>query len=190
MNKDALRKQLLDFRRTLTDVQRRIYDAAIFERLTERPEMRNAQTILLYADFRGEVGTGLLIQWGLEQGKRILAPVTVPAERKLIPVSLRSPDDFVSGAYGIREPRLEDEQIVAPEKIDVVIVPGVGFDRHGGRLGYGGGYYDRFLPRLSPQAVKIAIAYDCQVLPEIPLEPHDTPLDLLVTEKGVWPPCT
>lgn len=186
MDKKQLRKSLLTKRSALTEVERNAYDQAIFRNLTAMPELHAAETILLYLDFRGEVSSDPIIRWGLAEGKRICAPKTVVDERRLIPIRITDADDLIVGAYNIREPRDSEQARVEIAAIDAVILPGVGFDRQGGRLGYGGGYYDRFLPQLRDDVVKIAVAYELQVLPEVPLEPHDTKLDALVTEAGVW----
>ena len=184
--KKQLRTSLLAKRRALDPAERQAHDEAILRHLTAMPEVQAARTILLYLDFRDEPTSDAMIRWGLFAGKLICAPKTIVEERRLIPIRIEDPDDLISGAYGIREPRDSEEARVEIETIDTVILPGVGFDRRGGRLGYGGGYYDRFLPKLRPDVVKIAVAYELQVLPEVPLEPHDTKLDALVTEAGVW----
>ena len=191
MDKKQLRQTLLAARSALTPEERAAASAEIWRRLTDLPELQAARSILLYLDFRGEIESQPLIEWGIAEGKAVLAPVTVVAERRLIPVRITSMDDLQTGAYGISEPILREGsegsgEVYAPEDIDAVVLPGVGFDRHGGRLGYGGGYYDRFLPRLREDAFKVAVAYEVQVLPNVPLEPHDTLLDALVTEQGVW----
>jgi 5-formyltetrahydrofolate cyclo-ligase len=186
MEKKELRKMLLAKRQALRLTERAPLDAAILKRLTGLPEMQTAATILLYLDFRGEVESDGMIRWCLSKGKTVCAPVTIKAERKLIPVRITSLDELQEGAYGIREPVYSREKEVAPSEIDLVVLPGVGFDRQGGRLGYGGGYYDRFLPKLRPDVKKIAVAYELQVIDQVPTEPHDTLLDALVTEKGVW----
>ncbi|MBL0389204.1 5-formyltetrahydrofolate cyclo-ligase [Tumebacillus sp. ITR2] len=185
LEKKALRRQLLDARLALSAEVRANYDNQILAHLITLPQVQGAQTILLYLDFRSEVSSHGLIEWAVAQGKTVCAPVTVVAERRLIPVRLRSAEDVILGAYDIREPANQAD-VVDLETIDLVVLPGVGFDRSGGRLGYGGGYYDRFLPRLKHQVPKIAVAYELQVLPEVPLEPHDTKLDVLVTEAGIW----
>lgn len=185
-HKKSLRKCLLATRNALDEKERRASDKAILCHLLSMPEVYAAHTVMLYLDFRGEPTSEAMIRWGLAAGKRICAPKTIVEERRLIPLRIEDPDDLISGAYGIREPRDSEEARVEIEAIDTVILPGVGFDRRGGRLGYGGGYYDRFLPKLRPDVVKIAVAYELQVLPEVPLEPHDTKLDALVTEAGVW----
>lgn len=186
MDKKELRKHLLTERQNLSREQRTPLDAAILKRVTELPEVQAADTILLYLDFRGEVESDGMIEYCLAEGKTPLAPVTFKEERKMIPVRITSLSDLREGAYGIREPLHLPELEVDIEQIDLVILPGVGFDRKGGRLGYGGGYYDRFLPKLRPQVPKIAVAYEMQVVESVPMEPHDTLLDALVTEKGVW----
>lgn len=186
MDKQALRKELLAKRQAMTAEQRMAYQEAILQHLIQMPELQKAHMILAYLDFRGEVESEGLITWGLAQGKTVCAPITVVKERRLIPVKMTSPTDVQLGAYNIREPILREGAAVEVDEIEAVVLPGVGFDRRGGRLGYGGGYYDRFLPRLRPGVPKIAVAYELQVLSEVPREPHDCQLDALVTEQGVW----
>ncbi|TCP52395.1 5-formyltetrahydrofolate cyclo-ligase [Tumebacillus sp. BK434] len=186
MEKQALRKHLLALRQNLSREARAPLDAAILQRVIELPEVQAAQTILLYLDFRGEVESDGMIEHCLAHGKTPVAPVTLKEERQMIPVRITSLADLRMGAYGIREPLHLPELEVPVTAIDLVILPGVGFDRKGGRLGYGGGYYDRFLPKLRPEVPKIAVAYELQVVENVPMEPHDTLLDALVTEQGIW----
>lgn len=186
MDKKALRKELLQKRQALAPDERVQLNQRIWQHVIAMPEVQQAQTILLYFDFRGEVDSSGLISWGIEQGKTVCAPITVVEDRRLIPMQVTSLQDIQVGAYNIREPIYAEERVVDVARIDAVILPGVGFDRQGGRLGYGGGYYDRFLPRLREDTVKIAVAYELQILEEVPMEPHDTLLDSVVTEQGVW----
>ncbi|PWK09620.1 5-formyltetrahydrofolate cyclo-ligase [Tumebacillus permanentifrigoris] len=217
LDKKALRRRLLEARQALPAQKRAEQDQQILAHLTALPELQAARTVLVYLDFKAEVSSHGLIEWALAQGKTVCAPVTFVEERRMIPVRLRAADDVVSGAYGIREPRLGaslrveqqdsgsnnasphtlatvndpadrsvDRDIVALDDIDAVILPGVGFDRAGGRLGYGGGYYDRFLPRLRPAVTKIAVAYELQMLAEVPSEHHDSRVDTVVTEAAVY----
>ncbi|ASS76787.1 5-formyltetrahydrofolate cyclo-ligase [Tumebacillus algifaecis] len=186
MEKKELRQRLLAERQAMSLAERTPLDRAILQRLTALPEVQAAKTILLYLDFRGEVESDGMIEACLAAGKTVCAPVTIKAERKMIPVLVSSLQELRAGAYGIREPIYHPEAVVPVTEIDLVVLPGVGFDRSGGRLGYGGGYYDRFLPTLRPDVTKIAVAYELQVVDQIPIEPHDTMLDLLVTENGVW----
>ncbi|KEO81560.1 5-formyltetrahydrofolate cyclo-ligase [Tumebacillus flagellatus] len=183
--KKALRRRLLDERQTLSVEARAALDQKILNRLLALPEVQAANTMLVYLDFRAEVSSRGLIEWGIAQGKTVCAPVTIVDERRLIPVKLRCADDVILGAYDIREPANRSDTVDA-EEIDLVVLPGVGFDREGGRLGYGGGYYDRFLPKLKPGTPRIAVAYELQMLDAVPLEPHDARLDAVVTEARVY----
>jgi 5-formyltetrahydrofolate cyclo-ligase len=97
------------------------------------------------------------------------------------------PSALVTGAYGIREPA-PDWPLVEPAAVDLVVVPGVAFDRHGTRLGYGGGYYDRMLPTIragNPAAALVGLAYGFQVVADLPGDPHDVPVDAIATEAGL-----
>jgi 5-formyltetrahydrofolate cyclo-ligase len=87
------------------------------------------------------------------------------------------------GVFGILEPRKESARIFNPEEIDLVIVPGVAFDEHRNRIGFGAGFYDRFLESVRPSCAKIGIAFEFQIYDEVPVEEHDIPLDLVITEK-------
>lgn len=95
-------------------------------------------------------------------------------------------EDLEIGLFGIRAPKASAHRFVNPEVLDAVIVPGVGFDRLGNRLGFGGGFYDRFLPRTKPECLKIAICHDFQLVDDVYPEPHDFPMDYIFTEKGMY----
>jgi 5-formyltetrahydrofolate cyclo-ligase len=145
---------------------------------------------MLYMHFRSEVQTaGLLAQW-LAQGKTVCVPRVLRSESLLLPVRISDPDrDLLPGYCGIPEPApsLPASSVLPPATIDAVIVPGSVFDPKGGRLGYGGGYYDRFLSRDAPQALRIALAFDLQVVERVPTEAHDQPVDIVVTEHNLYP---
>lgn len=183
MDKNFLRQRIVTFRQELQPTLRDEKHRLILQHLVSLPEVQAAKEIMVYLDYRGEVATADILRWGWAAGKTMAVPVTLKPERKLVPVAIHTFDDLQIGAYGIREPRLGKE--VPAEHLDLVLVPGVAFDRHGWRLGYGGGYYDRFLPRLRPDCLKIGLAYDLQIVQQVPFEEHDIPLDLLVTETEV-----
>ncbi|BCJ87183.1 5-formyltetrahydrofolate cyclo-ligase [Effusibacillus dendaii] len=196
MDKDGLRRQILHKRLSMSAAERADKQVRILKHLLTVPHLQQAETILLYLDFRGEVETEQIFRWGWNAGKTMAVPVSKPAERKIIPVRLNSFEELTAGPYGIREPDMHVQlaaghlnalpDALSVQELDVVIVPGVAFDRKGGRLGYGGGYYDRFLPQLRPNALKIGIAYQLQMVEQLPMETHDIPLDLIVTEKSVY----
>jgi len=149
---------------------------------------RRAACLMVYLPFRGEVPTDLIIQRALAAGKTVAAPVTVKEVRRLVPFRLtdRPEPQLRRGAYGIAEPDPARCQAVAPRSLDLVVVPGVAFDAEGGRLGYGGGYYDRFLTTEAPQAVRSALAYEVQVSEQpLPLETSDARMDFIFTERRV-----
>ena len=113
-------------------------------------------------------------------------PLTLTKEKRLDPYLITDPEQqLVSGYCNIPEPDPKKADLFDAARIDVVILPGSVFDAKGGRLGYGGGYYDRFLTDQAPQALKIGIAYEMQLVDEVPLLPHDQRLDYLVTEKRI-----
>lgn len=183
MSKVELRKDVLKARSSLTSVQVADKSSRIIKRLLETEEYRRASTIMAYLDFRNEAQTGELVRAATAAGKRVAVPVTDIAGKRLTPsLLLDYPGDLHPGAWGIPEPRPECLRPLEPEALDLVIVPGVAFDEKGNRLGYGGGFYDRFLPRTRPDTLFIALAFELQVRPEVYPGPHDVPMHLLITE--------
>ena len=158
----------------------------ISQRLLALPEFVRGKTVLAYADFRQEVATGAIISAALARGQRVALPLTVPSRGEIVPGLIQTyPGDLKPGNWGILEPDPTLLQPVAPEEIDVVLAPGVAFDLNGNRLGYGGGYYDRFLPRLGSQAVVIALAFELQIQQRIEPDEHDYAVHYIVTEDRV-----
>lgn len=179
-----LRRKVLAARDELPPEQRREKSAAIGAALLGLEPLRRAETLLVYVNFRSEVETLGLIEELLEAGKLVVAPRTRVAGKRLELFLLGNPElDLRPGYQGIPEPDPARCPLVAAGDIEAVIVPGSVFDRHGGRLGYGGGYYDRFLAADAPRALRIGIAFDLQVVERLPLLPHDQPLHWLVTES-------
>jgi 5-formyltetrahydrofolate cyclo-ligase len=160
---------------------------AIVKRLTELDQIRQASTLMVYLSFGSEVLTDDLILWGWGEGKRLAVPLCRPVSRKLIACRIEGFDELELGHYGIREPRANLIRPIPPDEIDAVIVPAVAFDRQGHRLGYGGGYYDRFLPG-APRAMRIGVAFARQIVAKIPTDPHDVGMDRIVTEREIIVP--
>ncbi|MHB1043297.1 MAG: 5-formyltetrahydrofolate cyclo-ligase [Eubacteriales bacterium] len=186
MSKSELRKIVVKERNTLSSSLVTQKSANITEKIMDLEEYRRAGTIMVYIDFRNEVETGGLIRAALADGKRVVVPVTDIPGKKLTPSRLLSyPGDLAPGAWGILEPRPEFLRPVSPEEIDLVVVPGVAFDGKGNRLGYGGGFYDRFLPRTRQGAAYLAPAFELQVKPDVYPGEHDCPVHILVTEERV-----
>lgn len=183
-----LRRRLLAERMGLAPADRRRLSEQIVDTLTALPHMQQSQTVLIYCSYRSEVETLVLLQRCLEAGKTVCVPLTVPAQSRLLAVAIKNPlTDLGPGYLGIPEPlpQLVESREVGADRLEAVVIPGAVFDRNGNRLGYGGGYYDRFLTQGAPQALRIGLAYSRQLVQTLPALGHDVPLDLLVTEMEV-----
>ncbi len=183
--KKRVRNLVIARRGALTERERQEKSLHIKKQVLTLPEYEKAQTVMLFLNFRDEVETTALAKETLTRGKQLVLPRCAP-QGILIPALIRDLDqDIEPGTWGIREPRLQGLREADPWTIDLVIVPGAAFDGQGNRLGYGGGYYDRFFGRLRPEVLRVAIAFATQVLPEVPVDPHDQKMSILVTEEGV-----
>lgn len=169
------------------DPARRVEDSRrIAALLTEHPVVLAAAHVFVYVHFRSEVETLPLIEHFLAAGKTVSVPLTLRKEGRLLAVRITDPaSQLRPGCFGILEP--DKEQLaVNPAEIDLALIPGSVFDRCGGRLGYGGGFYDRFLSQDAPQALRAALAYAMQLVEQVPLEAHDQLMDILVTEEQFY----
>lgn len=157
--------------------------AKIMSRLFSLSEFRGAKTIMFYVDAGNEVKTRDGITKALSEGKRVVVP-KVKKGYGLLAIEIKSLDELSPGTFGILEPA--GEKGISPEEIDLVVVPGVAFDKKGNRMGYGAGYYDSFLPKLRPEVKKVAIAFEMQVTDSLPAEEHDVKMDLIITENTIY----
>lgn len=186
MMKKELRKEIIAARMSQSDEVVAEKSALIIDKVKHLPEFQKADLVMFYLDFRKEVATGELIKYALDNGKRVVIPITDTKNIRLIPSELRDfPDDLTSGTWGILEPKPDRVRPVDAGEIDFVIVPGVSFDDKGNRLGYGGGFYDRFLRQLKPDASFAALAFEMQMKDDVCPEPHDYPVHYVVTEDRV-----
>ncbi|MEW6522551.1 MAG: 5-formyltetrahydrofolate cyclo-ligase [Bacillota bacterium] len=185
-DKEVLRRRMLALRATIPPGSHRAWSRTIAGRIMALPAYAPAGTIMAYAHFRHEVDTTELIQAALASGRRVVLPRSDPKTRSLSIFAVLGPEDLAPGAYGIMEPVPGRCPQVPPGEVDLVCVPGVAFTRDGGRLGYGGGYYDRFLGLLGPGAVSLGVAFELQLVDELPLDCHDRRVAAVVTEAGVY----
>ncbi|MGL5711707.1 MAG: 5-formyltetrahydrofolate cyclo-ligase [Paraclostridium sp.] len=145
-----------------------------------------SHTIMTYLDFNNEVKTDYMINKLINMNKKVLVPITLKNEKKLLPSQIKDLSKEIEiGTFGIREPRDEFVRITNPKDIDILIVPAIAFDINLYRLGYGGGFYDRFIECLREDALIIGIAFDFQIFKNVPIEPHDAQMDLVVTESRI-----
>lgn len=178
--KSALRRELRARLKALSPAQRQAGDDALLRRFLSLPQVEAAQTLLLYHGMGAEPDTSRLLAPLWEAGKRLCLPRCLP-ENTLEARLIRPDSRLVRHAYGMWEPG-EDCPPVGPEEIDLALVPGLAFDRSGGRLGQGGGYYDRFLPRCRCPVVLLCPA--ALVERELPTEAHDRRAGFVLTEQG------
>lgn len=187
-SKALLRERMLSLRDSLSAEEREAKGRQIARLLERLREFQEAESILAYASFKSEVPTGDIIHLVLEQGKRVLLPVVEPEGRRLIPVEVRGLEELAPGYAGIPEPRQGARNPALLEEVELILVPGVAFDLQGHRLGYGKGFYDRFLANLKSSLSKIGLAYELQILERLPVRDHDLPMTAVVTEKRVIRP--
>lgn len=182
--KREIRARIIAQREALPAALRREWGAAITGRLLGLEGYRAARMIAAYASFRAEFDTAAFLAAALAAGKRVALP-RVAAGRELLEFCLIEDPvrDLAPGTWGIPEPAGDCQPLPEGAAVDLVLAPGVAFTRHGDRLGYGRGYFDRFLATLPGHALIVAAAYSIQLLGKLPVEPHDRRVALLVTER-------
>lgn len=178
--KRELRSELIAARARLSQEQRFAWSQQVAERADALPLLAAARVVALYAALGTEVDAGSLCRRLQLRGVRCLFPRTVPGERRLVFCACE-PFELVPGPLGAAEPPSGAREVEL-EDVDAFVIPGVAFSLDGLRLGRGGGYYDVTLKQ-APRAVRIGVGFDQQVLPSLPRDPHDVPLDALVTEQ-------
>lgn len=183
--KQAQRALCLARRRALSEVERATKSVAICEHLTALTAMQEARTVLSYRATEDEVDLTAFQTWALGQGKALAFPVCRGGGQMEAHIPA-GPESWRQGKYGIWEPDPDGSRLVEPGELDMVILPCVGFDARGRRLGHGGGYYDRYLPQC-PEAVRVLVAFEAQRLEQVRTDPHDQRAELAVTERGVFP---
>lgn len=182
-DKNKLRRQMLELRRALDGTARGEMSCAICQRVIAHLQETRCSVILSYAAFDAEPELGLLHSWAREQGKTLAFPL-ICGDGLMEACVPEGDEAWVVGKFGIPAPDAAHSALLAPEVIDTVLVPCLSFDRNKMRLGRGGGFYDRYLPRC-PQAEHIAIAYDFQRIEELPcVQPWDMAVDAAATEKA------
>lgn len=183
MNKQDLRRSFLAQREALPDCARQQADAHITRRVLNLSAVRAATTVLAYLSCKNEVDTWALVRHFWAAGQTVLAPRCDPARKGMMHIHrICAEEDIAPGQYDIPEPRPETALLCPAPKPDLIFVPALAFDRRGMRLGFGGGYYDRFLSTLSLPLL-IGLAYDFQLVASLPTEPWDIPVHLVITPQ-------
>ncbi len=181
--KNLIRQSHRERRKGLTPNLRKEKSEAIRSRLEALDEFKSAEKILVFLSKDDEVDTHGLVQDALDQARKVFAPRVDGEELLIYPI--KSWDDLEQGDFGILEPALHPDS-THPAEMDLILVPGLAFDKKGHRLGYGKGFYDRLLK--ATKGLKVGLAFDEDLIEELPAEEHDVPLDLIVTDSSLIRP--
>lgn len=186
-DKSSLRSNYLTARRRIDPATRRALDSAIHKNLSSFPIYADAPLVLAYVSYSNEVDTRRVIEAALEAGKRVAVPRVSAGKKSMAFFEIGSLDDLAEGYKGILEPREGLNGPLGTKDLcgSVCLVPGLVFDAQGHRIGYGGGYYDRFLQFYPGDKIALARASQMSSNP-LPAEPCDVPVDFIVSDLGVW----
>jgi 5-formyltetrahydrofolate cyclo-ligase len=184
--KIEIRRSTFARRDALSKEERSEKSAAIMERLFDFANFLEARIVLFYMSYNNEVDTEPMVRKALEVEKVVALPLVNTKKKEIVPFKIDNLDrDIRPGYRGIREPIPERCKQIPVQYINLAIIPGVAFDERGGRIGHGMGVYDRFIPQLDITTRKVALAFECQIVPQIPMEPHDRYTDIIITEKRI-----
>lgn len=181
--KSALRSKILKLLRNQKEENRVRKSKEILKKLFAIPEFQCSQTVMFYASFDGEVDTFGMIKQAQQLNKTIILPLTIQDQKKLIPSVVNDfQEDLIPGPYGVKEPKKDKVKPVDLNELDLVIVPGIAFDKNNNRLGRGAGYYDRFLKELPSNIPTYGLAFDFQIVETLPeKQAHDIPVTRVLT---------
>ena len=177
--KNQLNASIIEKRNSLSKEEILEKSNQIKNKLFSLDSYKKSKTIMFFVSFNSEVNTHDMIKESLKN-KTVIVPKV--AHHEIEPSVIIDFDNLIPGKFGVLEPI--EAMKIAYKNIGLVLVPGIVFDKEGHRIGYGFGYYDKFLKKV-PKAIKIGLAFDFQVVDKIPREIHDVPVDMVVTEKGV-----
>jgi 5-formyltetrahydrofolate cyclo-ligase len=185
LDKKILREKVLQKRADLSPKNIIEYSDIIAEKLYKMDSYKEAKTIMSFISFDSEVNTHEIIKRSISHNKSIVVPITIPKTKELKVSEVLDFSELELGYYNILTPKKKYIRFIDPSTIDLILVPGVVFARNGYRVGYGGGYYDRFLSKFEKKVDKIGLAFDLQVTDEVPTDSFDIPVDLIITEKEI-----
>ncbi|WP_300410010.1 5-formyltetrahydrofolate cyclo-ligase [Lagierella sp.] len=186
MDKKTIRKKIISKRDELPFDKKEKMDEQIVKRFKDLKFIEEHENIFSYVSFGSEINVGDILSEILKQKKNLYVPYIDKEDKKMYLCKIEDlSKDLERGYYGIREPKKNLRIPINNDIIDLVISPGVAFTKEKYRIGYGGGYYDRFFASLNSSPLVVALAYDFQVLPELPIDSYDIPVDMIITEKQI-----
>jgi len=160
--------------------------SSIEEKILDNPLFLNSTAVMTYIDFRGEVRTTRIIEHCLSNNIRVIIPVCMPKTRTLLLSELKNiHDDLAESHFGLLEPKQDKIRPVDAREISLILVPGAVFDPRGYRIGYGAGYYDRFLSGPAKGIPTFGLAFECQMIEKVPRDEYDMPVDYIFTEDRI-----
>lgn len=183
LSKRTLRKLILEKRDAVAMSTRKKWDEEVFKRIIHNEFYINSNIIFTFVSFGSEVNTHQIINLALNDNKIIYVPKIKSKEKGIEIFRINSLSDLKTGYFGILEPS-ENCSAANSSNIDLILMPGVAFDRQGGRLGYGAGFYDGFLTKMSKNVAKVALAYQLQVVDTVPMESSDIRIDGIITNDS------
>lgn len=183
--KSTIRREMIARRNSITREEMMAKSELIQKRLMGLPAYLESKTIVLYANFDNEVSTSMIFDEALKDGKKVLFPCIREVEKELVFFPVRGRNELKVGPFGISAPKYVEGRSNSIGEAGLLLIPGVAYDLTGGRIGYGGGFYDRSLGKLTELPFIAAMAYEFQVLDSIPLSPHDVRVDAIITEQRV-----
>ena len=183
--KRKVRFEFLNLRNRIDPILASAYSNMIFTKIKKLPVYEKAKTVMFYLSYGSEVVTDAMIASALEEEKTVVVPaIQNPGDGKMFAVKLARLEDAYQSVYGIRQPEISPEDMVEKGEIDLVFVPGIAFDYGGFRVGYGKGYFDRWLEGISVEKA-VGLAYDFQVTEKMPTGKYDLPVGMIITEKRI-----
>ncbi len=190
---EEIRETKSEIRKNIAKILAKLSNSEIAEkargienRLFEFANFLESNIVLLYLNNGGGVMTKETIKKCFDQNKIVVLPAYNPEKHEMKLMKIKNPDtDLILGPKGILQPDAGRCKNVPVESIDIAIIPGVALDEKGGRIGTGDGYYDRLIPKLSITTRKVALAFEDQIIPQVPMESHDKHVDIIITEKRI-----
>lgn len=184
--KKNIRKKMLDTRKQISAEEIDKLSEIIIDSLTKLSIYRESKNVMLYLSFGNEVDSYRLIERCHRDGKKTIVPVCKKEGVRIIPSELIDvEEELKQSKFGYMEPKEEFIRPLDLEEIDIIIIPGISFDKRCYRIGYGAGYYDRFLAKSNYRIPTIGVAFDFQIIDNVPVEDFDIPLDYIITEKRI-----
>ena len=184
MNKNIIRREIAKLRNNLKLEDKKILDEKIFKFLIESDFYKKSKRIFIYVSYNNEVDTKEIIDYSLKNDKEIYVPKINIEDKTMKAIRIHSLSELYVNKYGILEPDIVDKNYIESD-FGLIVLPGIAFDKVGNRIGYGGGYYDKYLSVLECKVNKVALAYGFQVIDNIEVEEHDIKLDYVITDNEI-----